>query len=101
MPRLAADRTPAYRRHGAGGQAVVPLNGTDVYLGPWGTRTSKAAYDRAVGEWMANGRRPATAAAPDLTIIEPVAGFVRHADAYYRRPDGTPTGEAAMCKASV
>ena len=33
---------PKYRKHRASGQAVVTLNGRDIYLGPHGTKASKA-----------------------------------------------------------
>lgn len=48
---------PKYRKHRASGQAVVTLNGKDFYLGPHGTRASKAEYDRLLGEWLAAGRQ--------------------------------------------
>jgi hypothetical protein len=47
---------PKYAKHKASGKAVVRLNGTDIYLGPYGTKTSKLEYDRVIGEWLANGR---------------------------------------------
>jgi hypothetical protein len=55
MPRLT-NRNPSYRRHRASGQAVVTLNGQDVYLGPHGTPASKREYDRVIGEWLARRR---------------------------------------------
>src|SRR4051812_29019324 len=55
MPRLT-NRNPSYRRHRASGQAVVTLNGQDVYLGPHGTAASKREYDRVIGEWLARRR---------------------------------------------
>ena len=33
MPRTGPDFVPTYRKHKATGQAVVALNGKDVYLG--------------------------------------------------------------------
>ncbi len=49
-------RVPSYRRHKPSGQAVVTLNGRDVYLGKWRTKASRDEYERVVGEWLANGR---------------------------------------------
>ena len=43
-------RVPTYRRHKATGQAVVTLNGRDIYLGRWGTKASKTEYRRLIGE---------------------------------------------------
>ncbi len=53
--RSSKPRVPSYRRHKPSGQAVV--NGTDVYLGKWGTKASHAEYERLIGEWLAGGRR--------------------------------------------
>ena len=49
-------RIPSYRRHKPSGRAVVTLNGRDRYLGPWNSATSKAEYERLIGEWLSNGR---------------------------------------------
>jgi hypothetical protein len=56
MPRLTADKLPRYRRHDRG-QAFVQLSGQRIYLGAFETATSRRAYDRAVREWQARGRR--------------------------------------------
>ena len=52
MPRVPSARTPkssprvpSYRHHKPTGQAVVTLNGHDVYLGKWETKDSRAEYD--------------------------------------------------------
>ena len=31
---------------------MVTLNGKDHYLGKWNTKTSKAEYNRLIGEWL-------------------------------------------------
>ena len=93
MSRLAR-LAPAYRRHAASGQAVVTLDGRDHYLGTHGTKASKLEYDRLIGEWLANGRRLATGATGDTTVVELAAAFMTHARAYYRDPDGTTAREA-------
>jgi integrase len=97
MPRLTVEN-PAYRKHKASGQAVVTLNGRVVYLGPWGTRISRQAYDRVVGEWLANNRRAPAQDTRSLTIAELIDQYWSHVKSYYRRPDGTPTAEVATCK---
>jgi hypothetical protein len=43
-----------YKRTGA---AVVTIDGRDHDWGKHGTKTSREAYDRTVGEWLANGRQ--------------------------------------------
>src|SRR5512133_1466006 len=88
MPKLV-HRTPKYSRHRASGQAIVTVNGHDVYLGPYGTAVSRREYDRVIAEWLANGRRTPFDAAQDISIVELIAAYWRHARGYYA---GTETG---------
>ena len=69
MPKLS-NSVPKYRKHRASGQAVVTLNGRDLYLGPHGTKASRVEYDRLTSEWLANGRNLPTGQANDLTVAE-------------------------------
>ena len=85
---LLTHRHPKYRKHKASGQAIVMLNGKDIYLGPHGTKLSGAEYDRIIAEWLVRGKRSNFTS--DLTFTELIADFLDHADKYYRRPDGTP-----------
>jgi integrase len=85
-------RVPTYRHHKPSGQAVVTLGGRDVYLGKFNSASSRAEYNRLIGEWLANAG--AISQNHDLTVVELCAAFMRHAKDYYRRPDGEPTGEA-------
>ncbi len=87
MPKLSKS-LPRYRRHKATGQAVVTLQGQDIYLGPWNSKASKVEYDRLISEWLAAGR---PARMNDITVVELAAAYKRWADAYYRR-NGDPTG---------
>src|SRR5262245_14779201 len=95
-----AQRIPSYRLHKPTGQAVVRREGRDVYLGKHGTETSREKYRRVIAEWLsAAATRPppprpgAAPAGPSVTVSGLLLAFLNHADAYYRRPDGTPTGE--------
>lgn len=81
MPRLLADKLPTYRRHRASGQAVVTLGGRDHYLGTWKSAASKAEYQRVTGEWLASGG--IVRGVSELTVVELLAGYKRHAKAYY------------------
>jgi integrase len=81
---------PAYRLHKPTGQAVVTLDGRDLYLGRWNSKQSRQEYDRLVGEWIANGRR-LSSTANDLTVTELAAAYWRFAHGYYRK-NGEPTG---------
>jgi hypothetical protein len=57
MPKPITSRVPSYRRHKPTGQAVVTINGRDLYLGKWNSAASKDEYDRLIAEFLANGRR--------------------------------------------
>lgn len=90
-------RVPSLRHHKASNQAVVTLAGRDVYLGAYGSPEAQQRYEQAVAEWLAAGRvAPGPKAVPDRgpTIAQIVAPYLRHIDGYYRRKDGTATGEA-------
>lgn len=92
MPALK-NRVPSYRLHKASGKAVVTLNGSDHYLGPHGSPESRTAYDRLIGERLANGRRDPQPPTSTVSVEELMAEFWQHVDRYYRRPDGSPTSE--------
>lgn len=81
MPRLLGS-LPAYRHHRASGQAVVTLGGKDFYLGRWKSAASRREYERVTREWLASagclGKRSA-----ELTVVELLAGWMRHAKTYY------------------
>lgn len=93
MPKLV-HKLPSYRLHKPSGQAVVTLDGRDLYLGPHGTRASKAEYDRVIAEWLAHGRRtPGTPhGTPALTVGELILRYWLFAKRHYQR-DGQPTRE--------
>jgi hypothetical protein len=94
IPKLV-HKLPSYRLHKPSGQAVVTLGGRDVYLGPHGTKTSRAEYDRVVAEWLASGRRttaPAPGGAAPLSVSEMILRYWVFAKQHYRR-DGRPTRE--------
>ena len=83
MPR-SLNYVPKYRKHKASGQAIVTIHGKDHYLGTYGTKGSRSAYDRLVGEWIASGR---SAPVDDtrFTCTELSARYWAHAKVYYRK----------------
>ena len=97
MPRPRSLK-PTYCHHKASGRAFVTLDGRRVYLGKFDAPESRDQYDRAIGEWIARGRRPEPRAtgsnSPALAVTSLIAAFWRHAETYYvapvLNPDGTP-----------
>ncbi len=96
MPTLKHS-APKYRKH----KAIVTIAGSDHYLGKHGTKASRMLYDRLVGEWLASGRQPPPVDPQSLTVTELIARYWKHAKAFYRRPDGTPTETAENLKAPL
>jgi hypothetical protein len=46
-------RKPKYALHKPSGQARVRIEGTDHYLGAYGTPVSRERYDDLIAEWFA------------------------------------------------
>jgi integrase len=75
-----------------------------VLLGKHGTTESRQEYARVLAEWEANGRRPAALAkteAEGVSINEVILAYLRHAEEYYRHPDGRPTSEVNNVKLAM
>jgi integrase len=99
MPKLTR-QPPKYSLHKPSGQARVRYLGRDHYLGPYGSRESREAYARLIAEFSRDD--PAPFSAPGgLTVAELILKFWGHCQVYYRHPDGTPTGEAAVIKCAL
>ncbi|MCG8404729.1 MAG: site-specific integrase [Phycisphaerales bacterium] len=105
MPKLK-NKVPSYRRHKATGQAVVTLNGKDIYLGAYNSAESREAYQTVLNEWLANHRRrPSTpkrsvTPADGLTINEVFLDYWAFVREYYRKY-GKPTSEVASIKRAL
>ncbi len=95
MGRRKKDALPSYRRHKPSGQAVVTLDGKDIYLGPWRSKDSKVAYERAIAEWLACGHAAPLTGATDATVDAVLVAFWRHAQQHYRK-DERPTSEVRL-----
>ena len=96
-------RTPSYRHHKPSGQAVVTLDGRDIYLGRYGTPQSRAEFDRLLAEWLSNGRRlpaPASAHGTDLSVNELSLAYLAFADGYYTKR-GKPTSEPGSIRQTI
>ena len=80
MPKTSTLRVPSYRRHKPTGQAVLTINGKDLYLGKWNTAASRGEYDRLIAEFLANGRQLRSEI--ESTVVEII-------NAYRNSPSGT------------
>lgn len=98
MPKSSTPRVPSYRRHKPTGQAVVTINGRDIYLGKWNTATSRAEYDRLVAEFLANGRQLRDEV--DTTVVEVINAYRKFAEQYYRK-NGEVTREYGCIKEAL
>ena len=95
MPRTKLP--PKYRLHKASGQAVVTLNGRDIYLGPYGSAQSRELYAKLLAS-PAEESRPlvhphSRSPSGGVLVIELLAAFAEYAQAYYVDRDGNATGE--------
>jgi len=81
--------TPSYLHHKASGKAFVRIDGKNIYLGFFGTKDSKAEFDRVVSEWLANGRQlPQTENCQKTLTVDAIChSFLEYAAGYYRKND--------------
>lgn len=86
MPTSLSSRLPSYRRHKPTGQAVVTINGRDIYLGKWNTAASKAEYDRLIAEFLANGRRLRSEI--ESTVVDVINAYRKFAERHYQKNGG-------------
>lgn len=95
MPRQK--KRPAYSLHKPTGQARVRIDGRDHYLGEFGSPESRERYDDYVSEWLTRqDTSRLTLLIDDLAVL-----YLKHADAYYRHRDGTPTGEVVNIRIAM
>ncbi|MCX5658225.1 MAG: site-specific integrase [Planctomycetota bacterium] len=110
MPRLTKS-FPTYRRHKASGRALVTLNGTDFYLGSYGSPESKSEYQRLIAEYLAaNRHHPQAAGSPGtganagsvngITVNEVFLRYWEHVQTYYVK-HGEPTSEQHLIKLAM
>lgn len=88
----AVRKLPKLCRHRASGRGYVWLDGRRHYLGPWDADATREAYERLLAQWLAAGRS-LPVEPTEITVAEVLARYWRHAETYYRRPDGSPSRE--------
>lgn len=94
--------TPSYLHHKSSGKAFVRIEGKNIYLGFFGTKESKAEYDRVISEWLANGRQLPQLEnhARSVTIDGLCEAYLDFAEGYYRK-NGELTDEIYKVVASI
>jgi integrase len=104
MPNICSrKRVPRYRLHKPSGQAVVTIDGKDIYLGKHGSTASRDEYKERIETWKKTLKRPTVAVVSPRhksTITEIVVAYVVFADGYYRK-DKEPTNEVRMIKSAL
>jgi hypothetical protein len=93
---------PAYRRQRgkSGDRAFVELDGKRHYLGEYDSAESRARLHAILLEWH-SGALHRDGRPSDLTVVEFCARFWTHAESYYRRRDGKPSGELSNFKTAI
>ncbi len=96
MPRSNSPKVPKYRRQSGtqGDRAFVVLNGHRHYLGLYDSTESRREYHRLVAEFLAGGGR-LPVPTNQITMVELLNAFRKHAAERYRRRDGSATAEQA------
>ncbi len=98
MPKLNKS-VPRYRKHRASGQAFVELNKRRYYLGPHGSKTSLAEYDRLIAEWLAHGRQmPTEPEQTEIIVTQLCVEYRKLAQRYYVK-NGETTSEVDATRA--
>lgn len=105
---------PSYLFHAQSGQARIRIDGRDHLLGPYGSDesriryaelVSKAAAGLPVDSFRGSKRQSATSSQRESdmgpSVAELLLGYWRHANQYYRKPDGTPTSEIHCLKSAL
>jgi integrase len=78
-------------------RAYVWVNGKKVNLGTFGSQESWDRYNELIGKTKRiEPAAPAEPAPPTVAML--MAGYLEHAERYYRRPDGKPGREYQLAK---
>src|SRR5437868_4348702 len=94
---IRPSKDPKYRHYKPKNLAVVRIDGRDHYLGRHNSAESRQLYYRLLAEWRSGGRveKPAPDDEADAgpTVVEITLAFLTHAQAHYRKADGTMAAE--------
>ena len=101
MPRRRG--LPPYRFHKHTGQALVHVQGRDVYLGPHGSEESKRKYEEIVRKILANqasaDAKHRVLVADTLTVRELIPKYLAHARSYYQKNGRLTSEYQSICSA--
>lgn len=91
-------RTPGYLLHKQSGQARVIIDGKDHLLGEYGSKESRAEYERLIALWQAD--QSGTIKRSTITIGHLIVGYLTYADGYYRK-NGKVTSEVSAIRSAM
>lgn len=97
-------KIPSYCHHKAIGQAVVRINGRDIYLSPFGSPESHQQYARVLGEHFSQGREvggTCEVRGANVTINELVLLYWREFVETYHQKNGEPPKPESGTEAAV
>ena len=99
----ARKSAPVLKRHRSTGHAYARFEGQQFWFGNFDEAEAHIRFATFLARWEANGRTiPDEGNESDgVTVQELVALYLRHAEVYYRRLDGTQTHEVVNVRQTV
>jgi integrase len=103
MSRSKSKSPPKYRHHKARDLAVVTINRSDHYLGPYGSPDSYNEYAKLIAEWRQGLQGEAvstTSPNESIRIAELTLSYWTHCQTYYHHEDGS-NGRLAVVRSAM
>ncbi len=98
---MSKTHIPKFRHHKASGQGFVELNGRRHYLGRFERPETRQRYHDLLQTWEARGRQPLNVGPDEITVVELLSRFMKHAASYYRGPDGKLSRVVSSLRAAL
>ncbi len=98
---MSKTHIPKLRHHKASGQGFVELNGWRHYLGRFERPETRQRYHDLLQTWEARGRQPLNVGPDEITVVELLSRFMKHAASYYRGPDGKVSRVVSSLRAAL
>lgn len=99
MPTLP--KLTRQKESGRPDRAFVRLDGRKIACGRWGTPEAQQRYERAIAEWLANGKRVPVRQDEVVTVAVLADRYLGHAQRYYVRADGSPTSQVGAIEQAL